>query len=81
MKSTHNKWIRLTKSRFQESVLIQSSPVDSSVMAGSKVHQYQHYLFIIHLYVYIVRYRNIWMYIKLKAYVYVSIYLKHILIQ
>ena len=80
MKSTHNKWIRLTKSRFQESVFIQSSPVDSSVMTGSKGHQYQHYLFIMHLYVYIDTYRNIWMYIKLKTCVYVSIYLKHIFI-
>lgn len=67
MKPAHNKWIRLTKSRFQESVFIQSSPVDSSVMTGSTGHLYQHYLFIIHLYVYTDRYRNIWMYIIFKT--------------
>lgn len=66
MKPAHNKWIRLTKSRFQESVFIQSSPVDSSVMTGSTGHLYQHYLFIIHLYVYTDRYINIWMHIIFK---------------
>lgn len=50
MKSTHNNWIRLSKSGFQESVFIQSTPGDSTVTLRSTGHQYPHYLGFIYLY-------------------------------